>query len=172
MKKHMFVLTIALALVGAACGGDDSDGGSDAAPSDPKAQELLAVLEADDEFPLTEAEANCTVNRLVNDLDDSTIDLILANPDSDLDTVVSPEENLVAMDAILDCVDLEQMMITSMMEDGTDRETAECVADSFGEDELRTFMEAAALPEDQIDEAAAFEIVGKMFEIAVECGLE
>ena len=172
MKKHMLVLTIALALVGTACGGDDSDGGNNAAPSDPKAQELLAVIEADDEFPLTDDEANCTVNRLVNDLDDSTIDLILANPDSDLDTVVSPEENLVAMDAILDCVDLEQMMITSMMEDGTDRETAECVADSFGEDELRTFMEAAALPEDQIDEAAAFEIVGKMFEIAVECGLE
>ncbi len=172
MKKHMLALTIALALVGTACGGDDSNGGSDAAPSDPKAQELLAVLEADDEFPLTEAEANCTVNRLVNDLDDSTIDMILADPESELADVVSPEENLVAVNALLDCVDIEQMMITSMMEDGTDRETAECVAAGFGEDELRTFMEAATLPEDQIDEAAAFEIVGKMFEIAVECGLE
>ena len=172
MKKHMLVLTIALALVGTACGGDDSDGGSNAAPSDPKAQELLAVIEADDEFPLTDAEANCTVNRLVNDLDGSTIDTILANPDSDLADVISPEENLVAVNALLDCVDIEQMMITGMMEDGADRESAECVAASLGEDELRTFMEAASLPEDQIDEALAFEIVGKMFEVAVECGLE
>ena len=38
MKKHMLVLTIALALVGTACGGDDSNGGSEGAPSDPKAQ--------------------------------------------------------------------------------------------------------------------------------------
>ena len=68
--------------------------------------------------------------------------------------------------------DIEALMVESMVADGTDREAAECLASGFGEDELRSFMESAALPEDQVDEEAAFEIIGKMFELAVECGLD
>ncbi len=172
MKKHLLVLTIAVALLGAACGDDDGGGGDTSAPTDPRAQQLLAILEADEEFPLSDSEANCTVNTMVSNLDDSTIDAIIANPDADISDSVSPEENLAAMNALFDCVDIEAMMVDSMVADGTPQETAECIAEGFGEDELRSFMEAAALPEDQIDEAAAFEIVGKMFELAGECGLE
>ena len=172
MKKHLFALTIVVALFGAACGGDDGGSGDTSAPTDPRAQELLAVLDDDPDFPLSDAEANCTVNTMVAELDDSTIDAILANPEGDISDNVSPEENLVAMNALFDCVDLEAMMVDSMVADGTPQEAAECVAEGFGEDELRTFMEAAALPEDQVDEAAAFELLGKMFELAETCGLD
>ena len=172
MKTYLFALTIAVALIGAGCGDDDDGGGNTAAPTDPRAQELLAILEADEEFPLSESEANCTVNRMVADLDSSTIDQILANPDGDISDSASPEENLKAMNALLDCADIEALMVESMVADGTDREAAECLASGFGEDELRSFMESAALPEDQVDEEAAFEIIGKMFELAVECGLD
>ena len=45
------------------------------------------------------------------------------------------------------------------------------VAEGFGEDELREFIRASALPEDQVDEGAALEMFGRLMEIAGECGL-
>ncbi|MEM8708741.1 MAG: hypothetical protein AAGE98_19920 [Actinomycetota bacterium] len=73
---------------------------------------------------------------------------------------------------MFDCIDVEQLMIDSMIEDGTSEDAARYVAEGFGGDELRDFMRSAVLPEDQVDEDAAFAIMGKMFELAAECGLE
>ncbi|MGB0440903.1 MAG: hypothetical protein ACPGFC_12505, partial [Paracoccaceae bacterium] len=57
--------------------------------------------------------------------------IVLARPDPHNPT------RFKAVDALLDCVDIEQMMIDSMTADGTPREAAECVAEGFGADELR-----------------------------------
>ena len=162
------LLLVGVMAVASACG---SDGDTTTLSSDPRAAEIVDVLKADDEFPMTDSEANCAANNMVNNLDDQTIDLMLENTTMDIDEMPNPQDAVTAIDALLDCVDLENMMVESMVQDGTPEDSARCVAENFGEDELRDFIRAAALPEDQIDESIAFEIMGKMFEIAEECGL-
>ncbi|MEO0493906.1 MAG: hypothetical protein AAF081_10870 [Actinomycetota bacterium] len=171
MKKHLIVMTAVLALVAAACGGGDSSTDT-SAPSDPRGQELVAVLQADSDFALSESEANCTANGLLANLDDATINAMLDDIDVEIDQLPNPEDGVKALDAMFDCVDIEEMMFDQMVADGTPEDAARCVAEGFGEDELRNFFASAALPEDQIDEAAAFALMGKMFELAAECGLE
>ena len=119
---------------------------------------------------MSDEEANCAARRVVGSVDDATLDQMIANGGETTD--LDPETSLKVLDGILDCVDLEEMMVQSMVSDGTPEDEARCVAENFGEDELRGFMEAASLPEDQVDEEVAFEIIGKMFEIAAECGLD
>ena len=169
MKTQILLLMAVIGLIAAACGSDGDD--TTTLSSDPRAAEIVDVLKADDEFPMTDAEANCAANNMVNNLDDETIDLMLENTTMDIDEMPNPQDAVTAIDALLDCVDLETMMVESMVQDGTPEDSARCVAENFGEDELRDFIRAAALPEDQIDESVAFEIMGKMFEIAEECGL-
>lgn len=171
MKKHLIWMTAVFALVAAACGGDDG-GGDTSAPTDPRGQQLVAMLQADSDFPVSDAEANCTANNMIANLDDSTIDAMLDDVDGEIGDLENPDEALKALDAMFDCVDLEQMMFDQMVADGTPEDAARCVADGFGEDELRAFMSQAALPEDQIDEEAAFELMGSLFALAAECGLE
>ena len=89
----------------------------------------------------------------------------------DLGEVADAEMALVVLDGIFDCADIEDLMVQSMMEDGTPEDQARCVAEGFGEDELRSFMEMA-VAEDEPDDEAGLEILFKMFELAAECGLE
>jgi hypothetical protein len=96
---------------------------------------------------------------------------MLADPEGDIDNLDDPEEAIAAVDSLLDCVDLEAMMVEQMTADGMTTDQAECMADGFGEDELRSFVQAGALPEDQVDESIAIELIGKMMELAGECGL-
>lgn len=170
MKKHLIWMTAVFALVAAACGSDDG-GGNTSAPTDPRGQQLVAMLQADSDFPVSDAEANCTANNMIANLDDSTIDAMLDDEDIDMAELPNPEDGLKALDAMFDCVDVEQMMVDQMVADGSSEEEARCIAQEFGEDEIRGFMEMAALPEDQVDESAAFEIVGQMFEVMATCGV-
>ena len=171
MKKHLFALTIAIALVATACG-DDGGGGDTSAPTDPRGQQIVDLISDDPDFPLTESEANCTANNLLANLDDSTIDAMLADPENGMDDIGDPDETLAAFDSLLDCVDLETMMVDQMTADGSMTEDqAKCVAEGFGEDELREFIRTSALPDDQVDEAAALELIGRLMEIGSECGL-
>lgn len=171
MTKYLFALVAAVALVAAACG-DDDGGGNTAAPTDPRGQEIVNVLQNDEDFPLSDDEANCTANAMLANLDDSTIDAMLDDVDSDITELDNPEDAVVAVDAMLDCVDIEAMMVNSMVADGTPQDQAECMASGFGEDEIRDFMRSSALPEDQVDEAAAEELFTNLLEIAADCGFE
>lgn len=164
-------MTIAIALVATACG-DDGGGGNTSAPTDPRGQQIIEMISDDPDFPLTESEANCTANNLLANLDDSTIDAMLDDPDSGMDDIADSEQTVIAFDSLLDCVDLETMMVDQMTADGSVIEDqAKCVAEGFGEDELREFIRVSALPEDQIDEGAALEMFGQLMEVAGECGL-
>ena len=95
MKKNLIWMTAVLALVAAACGGgDDGDSGGDtSAPTDPRGQELVAMLQADSDFPVSDAEANCTANNMLANLDDTTIDAML--DDVDIDEVECVVSNLI-----------------------------------------------------------------------------
>ena len=97
--------------------------------------------------------------------------LLVDNPDANLEAIEEPEDVLTAFDALFDCVDLEQFMINGMIADGSSEEEARCVAEGFGEDELRGFLEIGLQDEADIDEDQAFLILGKMFEVMGECGL-
>ena len=171
MKKYLLALTVAVAMLATACGDDGGGGGDTSAPTDPRGQQILELLAEDEDFPLSEAEANCTANNMLANLDSSTIDAMLANPDGDMTDVGDPGEAVVAIDALLDCVDVEQLMIQSMTADGTPTDQAECMAAAFGEDEIRAFMRSAALPEDQVDEEAASELFATIMSAALDCGL-
>ena len=172
MKTYLFALAAAVALVAGACGDDDGGGGNTAAPTDPRGEEIIAVLQSDEDIPLSDEEANCTANNMLANLDDSTIDAMLDDEDTDFSDLENPEDAVTAVNAMLDCVDLQQMMVDSMVADGTPQDQAECMANGFGEDELRSFMEASVLPDDQVDEDAALAIFGTLMEIAAECGFE
>lgn len=170
MKKHLIWMTAAFALVAAACG-SDSGGTDTSAPSDPRGEELVAMLQADSDFPVSDAEANCTANNMLANLDDSTIDAMLADEDIEMSELPNPDDGLKALEAMFDCVDVEQMMVDQMIADGSSEEEARCIAQEFGEDEIRGFMEMASLPEDQVDESAAFDVVGQLFEVMATCGV-
>ena len=74
------------------------------------------------------------------------------------------------LEGIFDCADVEQLMIDSMVEDGTPQDVAECLAGGFGEDELKDFMLSASAGDDAIGEEAAAELFAKLFSLAADCG--
>ena len=159
----------AIALLSAACGdGGDSGGMSD----DPKVVEVASILQDDQDFPMSDAEANCAARRIVDNVPSDTLDTMLANPDAELGEVTDPETAMTVLDGIFDCVDIEALMVQSMVEDGTPEDQAQCIAKGFGEDEIRSFMELAAMDDEAVDDAVAFEILARMFELAGECGLD
>lgn len=153
---------ITIAFVAASCGGD-------ADPSDPLAAELAPVLAADPDLALTDDEASCTANGIVGELDDASIETLLESDGLALGELAGPDEAIAAFDAYLDCVDVEQKMVDSLLDDGTDEATARCIAESFGEDDLRTILGASALPGGAVDEAAAFALIGSVFDAAQDC---
>ncbi|MEM9467629.1 MAG: hypothetical protein AAGA90_19800 [Actinomycetota bacterium] len=160
---RQLIVIIAIALAAAACG--DDSGGS----ADPRAAELSEVLEADTALALTGDEAECTAGGIVDALDDASIETLLAADGLELGDLAGPAEAIAAFDAYLDCVDVEQKMVDSLLATGTEADTARCVAESFGEDELRTMLGASALPGGAVDEEAAFNLVGEVFQAAQAC---
>ena len=169
MTKLSLVMITAIALLSAACGdGGDSGGMSD----DPKVVEVASILQDDQDFPMSDAEANCAARRIVDNVPSDTLDTMLANPDAELGEVTDPETAMTVLDGIFDCVDIEALMVQSMVEDGTPEDQAKCIAEGFGEDEIRSFMELAAMDDEAVDDAVAFEILARMFELAGECGLD
>ena len=169
--KKLWWIVVAIALTAAACGDSDGGGGAGAPADDPDVQALVAQLQSDEEFPVSDDEALCAARRLKSDLSDEQVQLLVDNPDANLDVIDDPEAALAAFDALFDCVDLEEFMVNGLMADGSTEEEARCVAEGFGEDELRGFIELGLQGEEAIDEEAAFEVLAKMFEVMGECGL-
>ncbi|MEM9522332.1 MAG: hypothetical protein AAGA37_23710 [Actinomycetota bacterium] len=160
MKRTHLLAVFVVVLVAAACGSDRT--------TDERAAAIADVIKDDNEFPLTDDEAECTANNMVDSLDSETIDAIIADVDADIE---DSEQTVIAMNALFDCIDLEALMIEQLTEDGTSEDEARCIVEAFGEDDIRSLVEMSALPDDQVDDAAAMAVVGEMMEIAGECGL-
>lgn len=170
MKKIWWMIAC-LAVFSAACGDSDSTSAG-ASIDDPRVQEVADVLKGDEDFPIEDSEAECAASRLVGDLPDDAIQLMLDNPDGDITESVDAETAVLAFDGILDCVDIRRAMVESMVADGSSQEEAECMADVFGEDELREFLAMSVQPEAEMDDSAALALLGKIFEAAGDCGLD
>ena len=165
MKNMRWMVLVAVALLAAACGG------SGAGSNDATVLEVQSVLQGEQDFPMSDDEANCAARNIVDNVDSGTLDTMLANPDADLSEVTDAETSLTVLEGIFDCVDVEDLMVQQMVEDGTPREDAECLARGFGEDELRDFMRAASGGDEALSEEAGLELFAKMFELAAECGM-
>lgn len=168
MQKFRVMVAV-LALISVACG--SKSGSSGEMSADPVVLDIAEALQDDPNFAMSDEKANCAAQRIVDGLDDTTLDQMLANPDADLAEVADDEMALVVIDGIFDCADIEELMVRSMMEDGTPEDQARCVAEGFGEDELRSLM-AMASTEQEPDDEAGLEILFKMFALANECGLD
>ena len=153
---------ITIAFVAANCGGN-------ADPANPLTAELAPILADDPDLALTPEEANCAASKIVDALDDPSIEILLDSGRLALNDLAGPDEAIAAYDAYLDCVDVQHQMVDSLLDDGTDETTARCIAESFGEDDLRTILGASALPGGAVDEAAAFALIGSVFEAAQAC---
>lgn len=167
MKKTRWMALATIALVAAACG--DGDGGRSAS-NDPKVLEVQAVLQDDQDFPMSDEEANCAAQEIVENVDPGTLDQMLADPEADLGEVADSETAVKVLEGIFDCADVEQLMIDSMVEDGTPQDVAECMASELGEDKLKDFMISASAGDDAIGEDAAGELLAELLGIAAECG--
>ena len=163
MKNTRWMIVVVVALVAASCGGGSSS-------NDPKVLEVQSVLQNDQDFPMSDDEANCAAQEIVDNVDSDTLDQMLENPEADLSEVTDPETAVVVLEGIFDCADVEQLMIDSMVEDGTPQDVAECLAGGFGEDELKDFMLSASAGDDAIGEEAAAELFAKLFSLAADCG--
>ena len=163
MKNTRWMIVLVVALMAASCGGSSSS-------DDPKVLEVQSVLQNDQDFPMSDDEANCAAQEIVDNVDSDTLDQMLEDPEADLGEVADAETAVVVLEGIFDCADVEQLMIDSMVEDGTPQDVAECLAGGFGEDELKDFMLSASAGDDAIGEDAAAELYAKLFSLAADCG--
>ena len=159
MKKLVFFA--AIAFIAASCGGDSG--------GDARVDEVIAFLEEEsavDDVQLTDSENRCLAGELVASLDDDLLDELLAgNPKDD-----PPEgAELVLIESLFDCVDMNQLMVDSMVADGATQEEAECFAGALDAETLETMMSSELTgtdPSPEEEEALA----ATLFEAMFACG--
>jgi hypothetical protein len=144
-----------------ACGGDSG--------GDARVDEVVAFLEEEsavDDVQLTDSENRCVAGEIVAGLDSDLLDEFLAgDPDDD-----PPEgTELVLIESLFDCVDMNQVMIASMVADGATQEEAECFADALDAETLETMMTAELTGEDPSPELEE-ELMATVFEVMLTCG--
>lgn len=150
MKKQLSIAVLALALAGAACGGDD-DGGA----SGPLVDALAADLLADNTGAggeLNEEQANCIASGVVSSVGEDKLAEygITADNVNPVDEVGLSEEDAGSVaDAFADCVDIRALFLESMAgDDGMPQEAMDCVSDAIDDDMLRNFLIAGLTGQD------------------------
>lgn len=177
MRSAIAILIALLVFAASACGGSEDSAGSArpatgvAATSPDRAaavDALVAMLQDDPEMPLSDEEAECTANALLESVSVEDAMFALGTDNFDDSALAGDVE---FMNAVLDCVDLDQMMIESMMADGATEEEANCMADAFGADELRQLVEMSMLDDDEVNEEAAMGLMVTMMAASASCGM-
>ena len=163
IERHMNRLAIILCLAysAVACGGDSGD--------DARLDEVVSFLEEEsavDDVQLTASENRCLAEALVNGLDDDLLDELLSGDPKD-----EPPKGteLVLIESLFDCVDMNQLMVDSMVADGATQEEAECFAGALDAETLETMMTAeltGADPSPEEEEA----LMAVVFEVMFTCG--
>jgi len=159
----------ALCLFGAtACGGSDGSSSGAASPEEQAATDaLVAMLSEDPEMPLSDDEARCAAGAFIRELGaEAIVEAIQSGDEPDF----ASDDEMLFLNAVLDCVDLNRMMMESMMADGASEEEASCIVEAFGEDEMRDLVSMSMLDEDAMDEEAAMALFGTMLMAASTCG--
>ena len=160
LMKNLAVVAL-LAFCAAACGG--SSGG------DARVDDVVAWLEEEsalDDVQLTVSENRCLAGELVASLDDDLLDELLAgNPGDD-----PPKgTELILIDSLFDCVDMNQLMVDSMVAEGATQEEAECFAGALDAETLETMMTSELTGTDPSPEEEEA-LMAVVFEVMFTCG--
>jgi hypothetical protein len=150
-----------VAFLAAACGGN--------AGGDARVDEVVAFLEKEsalDDVQLTESENRCLADGIVAGLDDDLLDELLAgNPEDD-----PPKgAELVLVESLFDCVDMNQLMVDSMVAEGATQEEAECFAGALDAETLETMMTSELTGTDPSPEEESA-LMAVVFEVMFTCG--
>lgn len=171
MKKLVMVFLV-VALAGAACGGDDDGDAVSVEDSAVAAALADSVMDSeDDSSPITSREdAECFAGQTVGSIgEDRLAELgVTASNVGEIDEIdfTESEINLI-VDALGDCIDLEQAMADEFAED-FGQEAADCLAGELGEDLLKDmFALGFADPEAELGE----EFFQVFLDAAGECDL-
>ena len=169
----------AIALMGAACGGDDSgSSGADNVEKKAYSEALAVALGSDADFPFDEKETLCISEGIVDVMglqmfvdagvsaEDITADAEFDFPD------LTDEQNTDLVNVFLDgeCVDMGQMMADTMMEqsDGAlTEEQASCIGDGIASSEgfgQALTAEITGADSTEADAAMEDEILGLIME--------
>jgi len=114
-----------------------------------------------------DSENRCLAEALVANLDGDLLAEVLAS-DSNLDDPPEGTE-LVLFEALFDCVDMNQLMVDSMVADGATQEEAECFAGALDAETLETMMTAEMTGADPSPEEAEA-LMATIFEVMFTCG--
>ena len=150
-----------VAFFAAACGGNSG--------GDARVDEVVAFLEEEsalDDVQLTDSENRCLADGIVAGLDDDLLDELLAgNPKDD-----PPKgAELVLVESLFDCVDMNQLMVDSMVAEGATQEEAECFAGALDAETLETMMSSELTGTDPSPEEEAA-LTAVVFEAMFTCG--
>lgn len=166
MHHRLGIASICLfALFTASCGG-----GGGSTPEESRVDDVVAFLEGNgtegNGMELPEAETRCVAEALVAGLESDLLDEVLAG---NLDDDPPPGSEAVFLDALFGCAAMQQFMIDSMVADGATLEEAECVAEAFDDDIMRTIMTSELTGEDP-DPAMEEELMSAFFRVMMTCG--
>lgn len=169
MKKTLTAVVIGLALVAGACGGDD--GGDAASTDDPLVQALAtqASQDSDPGSPLTNQEdAECWAARVVGGIGEERLaELgITETTVGDVgDYSWTSEEIDTIVDSLDSCIDLEQAIAQTLVEDFGE-EGANCVAGELDGGLLKELMAAGLTDSDPPED-----FITTFLEIAQTCDI-
>ncbi|HWL44068.1 MAG TPA: hypothetical protein VNQ73_14090 [Ilumatobacter sp.] len=128
----------------AACGGDDDDAGGSGGGS-LEAQVVARMMEDADADGPTQEQAECAASQMVSSLGaDRTRELLGAPEDSDIEDLLSAQEQQLFMAAAMSCLDVRAMIVEQFVASGFSADDANCLADALGDETLADMGAAAA----------------------------
>jgi hypothetical protein len=136
MKRVLMVLAVA-ALAVAACGDDDGGGGDKSAATAKVKASLMD--ESTDGFGLSEDDADCIAEKIVDDFGAERVDEIDFTAST---PAFEGDEPAQAADAFDDCMELNKLMTSLITSDASVSDDSKaCLDDSIDEDDAHTFLE-------------------------------
>jgi hypothetical protein len=172
--KTLLAIVASLAILLAACGDSSSSGSSDADPA------LVAAIAGEiqgssDGFNISDADATCIAEKTVSGVGSdrmTELGVTAENPGAIEDIDFTGDEIGKIVDGFNDCVDLQQLMADSLVADGsiTD-DDADCVAENFNGDLIKTLLTSTFSGEDIDDGPVGEELFQAVLDIFAECDI-
>lgn len=169
------IALVAIVAAAAACaGGGDDGGGGDAEAADTEIGRALTaefLSETDDSPISTEEQSRCLAGGIVSGIGEDRLAELGVTPDNvgnveDVDFNADEVDKIV--DAMFSCVDVKAALATEF-EGDFGAEGAQCVADRFSDDMLRSMMASSFLGDESEEMSAEF--FQEFLDIAAECDL-
>jgi len=145
MRRLTALVLSGFLLVTASCGDDDGGEGDLSSEEQEFVDAAMAEYDAEEAAPLTEDDARCIVQSMVESVGVDRLDELGITPeqfgsqdDAPFPEGLTEEEANGVVDGFEGCIDLSGLFLDGMAEDETlSAEAKECLADAFDEDTIR-----------------------------------